>query len=67
MRPLRLALCVAAVVLLNLPRSAAEHAEVDDDDDGRDLHRISADHLDLLHREASKHPLDELSFMVTID
>lgn len=40
--------------------------EPEDDDDGRDLHRISAEHLDLLHVEASKHPLDAFFFMLMI-
>jgi hypothetical protein len=37
-----------------------------DDDDGRDVHRISAEHLELIHAEARKSPLDELLFMLML-
>jgi integrase len=38
----------------------------DEDDDGSDVHRISAEHLDLIHTEAQKSPMDELLFMLAI-
>ena len=41
----------------------------DDDDmgsDGHDIHRISTKHLELLHQEAAKDPLDALFFMLML-
>ena len=38
----------------------------DEDADGRDVHRISAEHLELLYAEARKDPRDELLFMLML-
>jgi hypothetical protein len=37
-----------------------------DDDCGRDMHRISSEHLELIHNEARKDLLDELVFMILL-
>jgi integrase len=53
---------------VEVPKPMKRPLQADDgvDDDGRDVHRISAEHLELLHQEATKEPLDELLFMLML-
>jgi integrase len=49
-----------------VPQPRKRRLEPDDDDDGHDIHRISAEDPETLHKEAKKHARDELWFMLML-
>lgn len=57
--------CSDVVIPQNVLK-VVRHTKGPDDDDGTDVHRISAEHLDLLYEESKKHIRHELLFLLMV-